>query len=697
MAIRMTGMVSGLDTDSIVKELVSAYSTKKEKYKKEQTKLGWKQEIWKDLNKEVNTFYKSVGNLRFEGGYSTKKTTSSDTAKATVSAGSNAVTGTQKLHVLSTAQSGYLTGGKITASDSSAKVTSSTKLSELGFTEDETALKFIAKDKDGKDISADIKLSKDSTISDAVKALRDVGLNASFDENNGRIFLSSSDTDSIVKELVSAYSTKKEKYEKEQTKLGWKQEIWKSLNKEVNSFYKSAGNLRFDSGYNTKKTTSSDSTKATVSASGNATVGTQKLHVLSTAQSGYLTGAEIKTTANEKVTTSTKLSDLGVTADEITFNVGPANNSASGTTKQIKVGKDSTISDVVNQLKDAGLNANFDAGNGRFYLSSSDSGYATDFNITADSSDTNSTTLLNALGLGNTAKKLDGSDAVIVLNGVKYTSTTNNFSINGLSISVNGVTDKVDDLENVDVDALDDSKAVSISTTTDTQGIYDKIKDFLTSYNNIINKMTKLYNADSAKNYEPLTDDEKSQMSDSEVEKWETKIKDSLLRRDSNLSTIMNAMTTSMTKAISINGKNYSLSSFGISTLGYMNSAENEQNAYHIDGDEDDENTSGNKDKLMAALSSDPDTVIDFMKQLSTNLYTAIDKQMQSNSLRSRYSIYNDKEMTSQYTSYTKTIAEWETKISDKEDYYYKKFSKMETALSKLNSQTSSLSGMFSS
>ena len=502
------------------------------------------------------------------------------------------------------------------------------------------------------------------------------------------------DTDSIVKELVSAYSTKKEKYVKEQTKLGWKQDIWKSLNKEVNSFYKSVGNLRFDSGYNTKKTTSSDSTKATVSASGNAVVGTQKLHVLSTAQSGYLTGGKITMPDDSDVTTSTKLSDLGITADEVTFNVNTKDE-----TKQIKVGKDSTISDVVNQLKEAGLNANFDAGNGRFYLSSSDSGIATDFNITADDNDkTNSEALLSTLGLSDDkAKKIDGSDAVIVLNGVKYTSTTNNFSVNGLSISVNGVTDKVDDIDNVDVDALDDSKAVSISTTTDTQGLYDKIKDFLTSYNNIINKMTKLYNADSAKNYEPLTDDEKSQMSDTEVEKWETKIKDSLLRRDSSLSTIMNAMTTSMSTAISVNGKNYSLSSFGISTLGYMNAAENEQNAYHIDGDEDDENTSGNKDKLMAALSSDPDTVIDFMKQLSTNLYTAIDKQMQSNSLRSRYSIYNDKEMTSQYTSYTKTIAEWETKISEKEDYYYKKFSKMETALSKLNSQTGSLSSMFGS
>ena len=66
MPIRMTGMVSGLDTDSIVKELVSAYSTKKEKYEKEQTKLGWKQEIWKSLNKEVNSVYKSAGNLRIQ-------------------------------------------------------------------------------------------------------------------------------------------------------------------------------------------------------------------------------------------------------------------------------------------------------------------------------------------------------------------------------------------------------------------------------------------------------------------------------------------------------------------------------------------------------------------------------------------------------------------------------------------------------
>ena len=64
------------------------------------------------------------------------------------------------------------------------------------------------------------------------------------------------------------------------------------------------------------------------------------------------------------------------------------------------------------------------------------------------------------------------------------------------------------------------------------------------------------------KGYDPLTDDEKDAMSDSEIEKWETKIKDSLLRRDDTLQSVMNSMTSSMSKGFEINGKNYYLSTF---------------------------------------------------------------------------------------------------------------------------------------
>lgn len=558
------------------------------------------------------------------------------------------------------------------------------------------------------------------------------------------------DTDSIVQELVSAYNTKIEKYQKEQTKLSWKQEIWKGLNTKVYSLYNNVGKLRFSSAYSTKKTTSSDTTKATVSASSNAVNGTQKLHVLATAQSGYLTGGKLS--LREEVTDTdgttklqdvkgtvkaeTKLREIGFTGDEASLNINTTDEEGNAVTKTVSLTKDSTIQDVVNALKDNGLNASFDANNGRIFVSSKNTGKAADFSLSSATTklvekkdadgnvikDSNgkpemesvalsaeeqaaSKKLIGLLGLdtdssntyGNKAAKIDGRDAVIALNGVKYTNTTNDFAINGLNISVNGVTDDVADPDSTDLSSLNDSTAISINTTTDSQGIYDTVKDFLTEYNNIINEITKLYNADSAGSYEPLTDDEKDKMSDTEIEKWETKIKDSLLRRDSSLSSVMNAMMTSMSQPIEINGKSYSLSSFGIQTLGFLNAAENEQNAYHIDGDEDDENTSGNQDKLMAAITSDPDTVIEFMKQLSTNLYKSIDDQMQSNDLRSRYKIYNDKEMDKQYTNLTKTIKEWESKVSDKEDYYYKQFSNMETALAKLQSQTSSISSMLGS
>ncbi len=285
------------------------------------------------------------------------------------------------------------------------------------------------------------------------------------------------------------------------------------------------------------------------------------------------------------------------------------------------------------------------------------------------------------------ARKIDGCDSEIYLNGIKYTGSSNSYSINGLNITAQVVTDTDG--------KVSDANAISITTSTDTQGIYDKIKDFLSQYNSLINEITSLYNADSAKGYEPLTDDEKDAMSDTEVEKWEQKIKDSLLRRDDNLESLMSAMTSAMSGAVEVNGKKMYLSNFGIKTLGYLNAPKNQQNAYHIDGDEDDANSSGNADKLMTAITSDPDTVINFMQGLASNLYNSVHKKMQTSSLSSIYTVYNDKEMASEYSDYTDLIKKWEEKLQDKEDYYYKKFSSMETALSKLNSQTSSLSGLF--
>ena len=280
------------------------------------------------------------------------------------------------------------------------------------------------------------------------------------------------------------------------------------------------------------------------------------------------------------------------------------------------------------------------------------------------------------------ATKISGSDAEIRLNGVIYTSATNTFSINGLTIDALGVTGD------------GEANEITITTTIDTQGIYDKIKDFLTEYNSVINEMTKLFNAESAKDYEPLTDEEKDAMSDTEIEKWEAKIKSALLRRDSSLDGIMSTMINSMSQSFEINGEKVSLSTFGIQTLGFLNAKENEQYAYHIDGDADDASSSGKTDKLMKAIQEDPDQVAEFMKQLTTNLYQAVDKKMKSTSLSSAYKVYNDKELDKQMEQYKDLIKKWQDKAAEQEDYYYKKFSQMEVQLSKIQSQTNSLAGM---
>ncbi len=498
------------------------------------------------------------------------------------------------------------------------------------------------------------------------------------------------DTESIISALVSAYNTKTEKYTKAQTKLSWTQDAWKSLNTKVYSLYTNLSSLRLSSAYSLKKTTVSDPTKASVTVDSSAVTGTQRMKVKSLAQTAYMTGGKL--TADEALTSDSTLADLGYTGEQ----TGIKLKTQDGTEKEITLGTDTKLKDVVASLKEAGLNANFDEKQQRFYISAGTSGAAGEFSLEAAADDSNSAAVLGLLGFTTVsddeydamtdeekakyAKKLDGTDAEITLNGVKYTSDTNSFAINGLTINVSGVTGEDE---------------IALTTETDTQGIYDKIKDFLTSYNSIINEMSKLYNADSSYGYDPLTDEEKDAMSDTEVEKWETKIKDSLLRNDSTLNGIMMSMINTMGSSYEVNGQKYSLSSFGISTLGYLNAVDNENYAYHIDGDEDDENTSGNADKLKKAISEDPDTVIDFMKQLAGSLYTSLGNKMKSTSLSSAYTIYNDKEMNSQYSQYSKTISEWEDKLQDKEDYYYNKFSQMETALAKLQSQTSSLSGLF--
>lgn len=533
------------------------------------------------------------------------------------------------------------------------------------------------------------------------------------------------DTESIVSQLVKAKSTKVTNLKNEQKKLEWKQTAWQDLNSKIYNMYsKTLSNLRLTSAYSKKSTVSSDSTKATVVASEGAVNGTQTLQVNKLAKSGYLTGAKLdgKTTTTtgtdgKDVTkvvnweTTDKLSEIdsNLTGKTISLTTGTGTDAK---TTDIEITADMTINDLVAKFKDAGVNASFDTTNQRFFINSTGTGSAKNFTLSSDDS-----TALASLGLDpnatytdingskNSCVKIEGQDAEIVLNGATFTSDSNTFSINGLTINTLGVTDE----------------EISLVTSTDYDGIYNTIKDFLTEYNDLINEMDKLYNADSARKYDMLTNDEKDSMTDDEVEQWEDKIKSALLRKDNSLYNVMNTLTTTMMDGYYENnlsdkqkknmsaseisawykengGKKHYLSDYGIGTLSYFEAQDNEHHAYHINGDADDEFTSTKEDKLKAAIADDPEGTANFFATLCKSLYSKLDETMsESTDYSSIYKVYNDKQLKKDYNDYTKKISDAEDELNDYEDRWYNKFSKMEVALSKLQSQTSSISSMLGS
>lgn len=533
------------------------------------------------------------------------------------------------------------------------------------------------------------------------------------------------DTESIVSQLVKTKSTKVTNLKNEQKKLEWKQTAWQDLNSKIYNMYsKTLSNLRLTSAYSKKSTVSSDSTKATVVASEGAVNGTQTLKVNKLAKSGYLTGAKLdgKTTTTtgtdgKDVTkvvnweTTDKLSEIdsNLTGKTISITTGSGTDAK---TTDIEITADMTINDLVAKFKDAGVNASFDTTNQRFFINSTGTGSAKNFTLTSDDStalaslglDPN-TTYTDINGSKNSCVKIEGQDAEIVLNGATFTSDSNTFSINGLTINTLGVTDE----------------EISIVTSTDYDGIYNTIKDFLTEYNDLINEMDKLYNADSARKYDMLTDDEKESMTDDEVEQWEDKIKSALLRKDNSLYNVMNTLTSTMMEGFYENnlsdkekknmssseitawykengGKKHYLSDYGIGTLSYFEAQDNEHHAYHINGDADDEFTSTKEDKLKAAIAEDPEGTANFFATLCKTLYSKLDETMSASTYYSSiYKVYNDKQLKKDYNDYTTKISDAEDELNDYEDRWYNKFSKMEVALSKLQSQTSSISSMLGS
>lgn len=707
MAMRMSGLISGMDTESIIQQLVSARQTKVDNTKKAQTKLEWKQDTWKSLNTKLkNLQSKYVSNLRFSTSYMKKTTKVSNSSVVSVITGENAVNGVQQLAVKQLAKTAYLTGDKVEAGADGKSWDALSKISDVvGDSFAEGSISFTAGGK-----TVDINITKDTTISDLLTQVKESGLNANFDAGQQRFFISAKqsgadnnfsmtanneaganilsklglqvslkdDTESLnrYREYAGYYvagdrdATLANMQSIIDKDIAAKTEEYLAQYKSLLTSKKSAEDkiAEIQEKYKDKTLESSDVYQKQLDEK-NARIKelTRQIYVLPLGDESAKLEEE-KTKLQSEVDELSKLKKDADTLETQQKNLESYN-------KQIQDIQDKYI-DVTATTDDEG-NVTYSAVTKDSVKKEIEDSYYSKAAYAAKVMDDYNNGKLAKAG----ATKIEGRDAKILLNGAEFSSANNSFAINGLTFTVQAETR--------------DGEEVTVTTQDDTDGIYNMIKNFLKEYNSIINEIDKLYNAESAKGYEPLTDDEKDSMSDAEIEKYENKIKSALLKSDETLSNIRSGFISVMSTGAEVNGKTMYLSNFGINTLSYFVAADNEKNMYHIDGDPDDGDTSGNADKLKSMISSDPDTVVSFFTQLSRNLYSKMsDLSSAVDGYRSYGSFYDDKKIKSDYNDYKTKIAEQEQELADYEDKWYEKFSKMETALAKMQSNTNAVTSL---
>lgn len=696
MGIRLSGLNSGMDTDSIVKALMSAQSMKKTKIESKKTKLEWKKDIWGELNTKIYDFYRnSLAKIKSKGTYKTKAATSSDTSKITATAGASASEGTYKIKVLSTASAQYVTSGKLKGAETTdengvtttGKATASSKLVDLldasgnkGF---QAGTQISIQSASG---LSTLVVDEDTTVRDFVAAAQNAGLTASFDEGQQRFFIGSGTSGADQKFTITAGTLSQGQLD---AIADWKEAVGYDY---LNATDKTAVSKIFDqlqSGAVTYEDVSKQLNEYTNSASKAAVTAYYEKQLTEGYQAQYFTDGN-----HDTVSAAGKQALLDAGYTEETYNTWVEEDRVAAIGKLIsKKVKENMATDTYKQRVEDGV-TNGISGASDSFLASSEAQREAAVETEARnyngimSNITSANGQLSYLGLSEvTGDKVDevngdgmvvqkAGDATITLNGATLTSSSSSITVNGLTLNLLNTTD---------------GEEVTVSVTKDNSAVYDTIKDFISEYNSILKEMNTKYNAESARGYDVLTSDQKEAMSEDEIEQWNDKIKSSLLRRDNTLGSLVTSFRNNMMSAYEASdGKRYSLASLGIMT----STDYKEGGLLHIKGDEDDTVYGDEKNILEKMINEDPDLVMEIMTGITENLYSDLQNKMSTTPLSSALTFYNDKEMASQLSDYKKSISEWEVKLAELENRYYSQFTAMEKAMAKLNSQQNYFASM---
>lgn len=503
------------------------------------------------------------------------------------------------------------------------------------------------------------------------------------------------DTEALVKASVSSYQSQIDRLNKKNTLLSWQKTKYTEIYKKIETFRNKAFNYKLDSTLKPKVATSADTSKVKVTASANAATGIHTINVTQLAE-GAQTGSQkaLGSTNNKKsletqFASNTAFQSLGATSFNIDING-----------KTIAVDTNKSIYELVNNINKAGagVTASYDASLDRMFITADGTGSNAKIDFSANTSGSVADVFLaNVLqfndgvdvavtlpnGATDTLPSLMapvvGKDAIFELNGVTgITQSTNTFEVSGITYELQAVGN------------------TTVQVTNDSDALFNSIKTFVDDYNALLDDINAIIYEQKYKGFGPLTDDEKSAMTESQIKDWEEKAKSGILSRDPILMNLVTSMRTAIyTPVEGVNSKYNGLFSIGLKTGDYQTNGK-----VIID-----------EDKLKAAIAADPDSVAKIFNggtdrngkktsgvadTLYDNLKAGMDK---INSQAGVATGSNDINSTiaKEVTRNTKAINSKIATMNLKMDMYYKKYDAMEQLLQKLQTQQSSLASYFNS
>lgn len=700
---KISGLVSGMDIDSIMEKLMKAENAQKEKLQQQQQRYEWKRDAYREVNTTLSTFEKNLfDKYGLSSSWATKTVNNSDTTnQVSVKANGNA---SGQLTIDSATQATSGKSGVLTSSGLNKVILDeNTKLGNIPNL-DLTNFKI-----------AGTAMTESSSIKDVIATLSNNGYNASVSKGKLTVTPKANavafDTESVesLKKLGLTFNyDEKSDVLKVGTGADEKNATVKTKLSELGiadgSMSIKVAGVDKTINYSTDDTLESlfkkINTETGLSASmkdGEITLTSSENKEFSVETSPINFTSSLKSLTQKNVTYSNPITSSVVGSNSIAELTG-ADDSESGMFEiraltatgdykdtQITYKNTDTIDSIVAKINGSGTGVTAIFNNGQLSISANNTGVRNDgkeaqVSLLSTVKDENGAAIPNNSGalnlfskLGVTGPEIDGEytlakggkDASAVINGVSYTQKSNTLNITGYSITLN----------------KDVTAPINISSTNDNVAAVDKVKEFVTTYNDLVESLNKQVNEKKNPTYAPLTDAQKSEMTKDEIEKWDKMAKAGIIKSDSTIRNVLAKMRETLFTGVG-SDKLYNI---GITT----SKTWSDGGKLEID-----------ETKLNAALEKDPNIltriftgdsatgtegVVAKMRTAAKDAITSIEKVAGKASSTTDDGFTLGKNIKDIKTK----IEDWTTRLKAIEERYWKQFSAMETAINKANSQSS--------